>query len=389
MKTETAFAAMEKMGFQAATLGEKEFMHGFDFLRGRIRAHPNLFVSANVLDAATNKPLAQPFVIRTYPARGGKKPLRVGITGYLDAQHLPEVQALLKTDAAKVRLTDGIPAVGEIVKTLRPRVDVMVVLAHTGMQGAMDVAKEVPGINLVVLGHAVGIFWNEAPVVNGATIVSNGDRARFGAQAALSLATLATGPAQVRQLPLSINYPENAVMVALRDAYKERLAALSGGVITEKEMTPTAKFVPVSGGNRYIGNSACAPCHVEAATQWEKSPHAQALHTLQVTKNGIDAKRPDCLRCHTVGFAQPTGFRVDTPNEDLGGVGCETCHGPGELHTTRALAGMANPGAITSAVPAGNKALCVQCHDAINDPKFNFAEDLEKIRHWGPGFEKS
>jgi hypothetical protein len=389
MKADTAFDAMERMGFQAATFGEFEFVHGLDFLRQQIKKHPNLFTSANVLDNVTGKPLAQPYVIRTYPVLhgrpAGKKQIKVAILGVLGKGEANVLKTMLKADANQIRVTDPAEELQKLLPKLRPKVDYVVVLAHTGLQDSMDLAKAVNGINLLVIGHAIGVYLNEAPVVNGATLVCNSDRARFGAQAAVTFDG-ATPKVATRQTPLSESYPDNSVLALLRDEYKARLAASGGGVISEQEFTPVAIFFPASGGNRYVGSEACAVCHSAAVNQWEKHPHSQALHTLQVTKNGINSKRPDCVRCHTVGFGQPTGFKIATPNKELAGVGCETCHGPGRLHISRAMAGVAKPGFITRTVSQGAKALCVRCHNPINDPDFNFDKAFAKIRHWGPGF---
>jgi hypothetical protein len=233
----------------------------------------------------------------------------------------------------------------------------------------------------------MGVFLNEAPQVNGATLVSNGDRSRFAAQAAITFEG-ASPQVSNRQIPMSDTYPDNPALARLRDEYKAKLAATGGGTITEKELTPVAMFFSAGGDNHYVGSSTCVACHSAAMKKWENHAHSKALHTLQVTKKGINSKRPECVRCHTVGFGQPSGFKIAAPNDDLAGVGCETCHGPGHLHVSRALAGIAHPGFITRSVAQGDKALCERCHSGLNDPDFNFDKSLEKIRHWGPGFTK-
>jgi hypothetical protein len=334
----------------------------------------------------------QPYVIRTYPnlhgRPAGKKTTKVAILGVLGRSEAELLKSMLKTDADKIRVTDPAAELQKILPALRPKVDYVVVLAHTGLQDAMDLAKAVNGINLMVIGHAMGITLNEAPLVNGATLVSNGDRARYGAQAAVTWEGTAT-TVSTRQVPLSDAFPENSKLAILRDEYKARLAAMGGGTITEKELTPVAIFFPVAGDNHYVGSSTCAACHSAAVDKWENHAHSQALHTLLVTKKGINAKRPDCLRCHTVGFGQPSGFKISAADRDLAGVGCESCHGPGHLHTSRAMGGFTSPGFIVRNVVQGTKALCVRCHDPSNDPDFDFDKALEKIRHWGPEFTKS
>ncbi len=388
LKAETAFSAMQAMGFQAATLGEKEFTHGLEFLKAQIAAHPDLFVSANVLDAQTKRPLAKPYVLRTYkPLHGrpaGKNALRVAITGFLAPNLMSEVALYLKQDAPRVQITEPGVVLKALIPSLRRQADVVVLLGHADLPTCRALAEAVPGIDLLVVGHAYGTYIAAADKkVNGATLLINYDRARYGAQAALTL-----DPAGLRVeeriLPLSSNYPDNTKLAALRDAYKSKLAAMSGGTITAQEVTPVSVLLPVYGGNRFVGSTACGSCHPAAQKAWAGSLHAAALKTLETTKAGVNSKRPDCVKCHTVGFGQPSGFQIGAPNRALAGVGCESCHGPGQLHIQSAAQGVRPAGQIVRTL--GGRLLCMRCHDKENDPNFDYEKDLEKIRHWGAGF---
>jgi len=78
----------------------------------------------------------------------------------------------------------------------------------------------------------------------------------------------------------------------------------------------------------YTGSKRCASCHFEQFMAWKKTKHAEAF------KNMPDKYKTDpaCLKCHTTGYGQPSGFKdlASTPN--LAGNTCETCHGPGSEH---------------------------------------------------------
>jgi hypothetical protein len=389
LKTETVFKAMQAMGYQAATLGEMEFVHGYAFLKEQLKAHPGLFVSANVLDAATHRPLALPYVVRTYPVLhgrpAGKTTLRVAITGVLDPACLKGLPQKAQAEMSQVEVTDPIAAAKLLVPTLRKQADVVVVLSHASLEASTNLAKAVEGIDLLVVGHGYGVYIVEQnQKVNGATLVVNSDRSRFVAQASFTLD--AQGPRiETRTIPLSNLYPDNTQMAALRDAYKSKIGALSGGQISEAEVTPVAALLPVYGGNTYVGSQACATCHAQANKVWALSAHSKAQRTLETTRGGINAKRPDCVRCHNVGFGQPSGYSIVLNQKDLAGVGCESCHGTGQQHMAKATQGIRPAARITRTI--GGALLCSRCHDKENDPNFNYPVALEKIRHWGKGFK--
>ncbi len=51
-------------------------------------------------------------------------------------------------------------------------------------------------------------------------------------------------------------------------------------------------------------------------------------------KAGIDPSKDyttdeKCLKCHTTGYGEPSGFKNLTDTPDLINVQCEACHGPG------------------------------------------------------------
>lgn len=130
-------------------------------------------------------------------------------------------------------------------------------------------------------------------------------------------------------------------------------------------------------GAGYAGSAACRDCHVAETESWEATPHARAFSTLASKGRELE---PDCLRCHTTGFAHLDGFEPGMSPEDHGrlmGVGCETCHGPGSQHvsfhrgTGKTDGIRARPGERT----------CVRCHDELNAPDFLFAEALPHVLH--------
>ena len=129
----------------------------------------------------------------------------------------------------------------------------------------------------------------------------------------------------------------------------------------------------------YVGSAACEGCHAKEHKLWSESAHARAFTTLEQRH---EAQNPDCQRCHTTGFKQPTGF--PSGGATLAGVGCESCHGPGKRHvddqgktsgTILALTDKCDTCAI--------QLICGSCHDDANDKGFEFEIEakLAKIKH--------
>ncbi len=108
---------------------------------------------------------------------------------------------------------------------------------------------------------------------------------------------------------------------------------------------------PLSGtagtGHAYVGNKKCKMCHLKEWTSWSTTKMARALDLLkpgaraeQKKAAGLDpgkdyTKDPQCLPCHTVGYAKPGGFVDTAATPDAEGVGCEMCHGPGGTYLQR------------------------------------------------------
>lgn len=136
---------------------------------------------------------------------------------------------------------------------------------------------------------------------------------------------------------------------------------------------PLAAFPP----GKNLGDAACAGCHADRAASHSKNAHARALKTL--AGRGA-AKKVECLTCHAVPeAAQPAG------SEDFhsGGVGCESCHGPGEKH-------VAEGGSKGSIVALGEdcpvcvvEAVCTRCHTPEQDPDWSLDNDLKVGGHGG------
>ena len=170
-----------------------------------------------------------------------------------------------------------------------------------------------------------------------------------------------------------ISHAANAYILELPAQERQRILAERGAARRE---VPSAAV--------HVGSDACGSCHAEEFETWAAGPHA--LGTATLAKSGKD-RDPTCLKCHTTGFGRTGGFPaggISAEHPDLARVGCESCHGPGAEH---AAEDSVKRGSIFS---LGDKCdscvvlqICGTCHDADNDPGFEFEVErkIEQIRH--------
>ncbi len=79
----------------------------------------------------------------------------------------------------------------------------------------------------------------------------------------------------------------------------------------------------------FVGLNTCETCHQKEVKFWRTTRHSSAYLTL------ADKQRQytlECVGCHVTGYEQPGGSTV-TDVAELKDVQCETCHGPGSIHS--------------------------------------------------------
>ena len=157
--------AMRLLGYDAAAVGNHEYNYGIEHLDRAIAQAGFPFVSANVFVAGTDRHAYRPWVLLPYVSAQGDTIL-IGVTG-----NTPPGVALWDRGNVEGRLEfhDVVPAVRDAVRELRTAgADLVVVLSHGGLEGtsydtvvtklpaenaAARVAREVPGIDVIFLGH--------------------------------------------------------------------------------------------------------------------------------------------------------------------------------------------------------------------------------------------
>ncbi|MGV3650195.1 MAG: metallophosphoesterase, partial [Devosia sp.] len=168
-------AAMNTLGYDAATLGNHEFNYGLDYLAAALDDADFPIVSANVVDgpelgadATTDKTLFAPYRIiekQIVDGSGTSHPIRIGVIGFVPPQILTWDATHL---AGKVAVRDIVETAQAFVPKMREEgADIIVALSHSGivagphvpgMENASLQLAAVDGIDVVLTGHHHLVF---------------------------------------------------------------------------------------------------------------------------------------------------------------------------------------------------------------------------------------
>jgi 2',3'-cyclic-nucleotide 2'-phosphodiesterase (5'-nucleotidase family) len=138
---ESAVALMNRIGFDAMTLGNHEFDFGRDLLARRIAEARFPVLGANVEGMAG----LHPYVIREVAG------LRVAIAG-LVTDDTPVTSHPRNTVGLTFR--SPLATAARLIAELRPRIDLIILLTHIGFSADRALAERLPGPLVIVGGHS-------------------------------------------------------------------------------------------------------------------------------------------------------------------------------------------------------------------------------------------
>jgi hypothetical protein len=357
IKDEAVISAYDQFHVDVANLSAHELpyishvMAGADFAR-QLEAHPILkrLVSANMVGQASFAP--SPYLIRELKPKSSAtalKPVRIAFIGLAE----PGAVAL-----KGLKITNPIEAARRVLPEAKRQADLVILLAHMKTDLVTRIAREVPGIDIIIAGN--GEYFTP-PIRLGQTLVlftANETRMlgeiRFYRDAQGQITN------RVRYISLDEQVPQDAtamrLVVSVRDALRalgEERARLVARLNTHRNQDPLTQ-------NGYVSAQSCGKCHLPQYMHWANSDHARATDRLFSQQSEFDAS---CLSCHASGMGSAM-----LPN-----VQCEQCHGPAADHIAKPSKGY---GRIKNA-----KALCSNCHTAQTSLGFDFQAYWAKIKH--------
>ncbi|HEY3283489.1 MAG TPA: bifunctional UDP-sugar hydrolase/5'-nucleotidase [Armatimonadota bacterium] len=210
-------AAMNTLGYDAATYGNHEFDWGQEAALKAVSQATFPYVSTNVVDGATGKPwgLARRYMIKEVEG------LRIALFGLTTLETVAlEWPPLI----SNVRLDDPLQAARELVPQLRQQADIVICLSHLGYKADLAMAAAVPGIDIILGGHSHDAI-RERTVVGKTLIAQAGTAAEVLGRIDLIATRKDQGPFRIRSIngvdrwwnrlafpPLNLVFPETTLI---------------------------------------------------------------------------------------------------------------------------------------------------------------------------------
>ena len=157
------------MGYDAMAIGDDDLTLGKDFLSDLSKKANFPFLSSNVIDEASGKPLFHPTLVKEVNG------FRIGMFSLL----APEA-FLGPEDARKKGLSIKPPTevAQAMVKELQPKTDFIFLLSHLGYPKDLELAQAVSGIHLIFGGHT-GMNLVYPPVVRNTILLQTASKGMY------------------------------------------------------------------------------------------------------------------------------------------------------------------------------------------------------------------
>ena len=346
---------MKLLGSDAVGVGEKELRYGYSFLKANVERSGLPVVCANMFIKKTGKPAFTPYIIKKV---GNAK---VGVFGLMSDKvaYGPSQDSL--------RVDEPVATAKRVVAEMKKKgATITVLLSQLGKVESEDLAAAVPGIDVLVVGHASALLMKGRMIKN-TVACYGGEKGQHMGRTIVTLdakGAQATAENDVFMLGPEVGEREEMAKLtkAFEDGFNEKLRK-----IQKERAAEAAKAKAPESPDRYLGSDLCIRCHQSEGDQWKTTSHSVAWKTL--VDGGNDTK-VECQNCHVVGYRQPGGFQSVADAVKLGNVQCESCHGMGTMHEA-----FANPHKTVV------EQMCVNCHQGENDPHWNWQTRRALIVH--------
>ncbi len=359
LRNEAYLKAMNEIGYDAVGMSVSDLKFGAELFKSQMNQIHFPFISAKLQLTGGHGISFQPYIAKNI----GK--IKIGIlavSNTASSERSPTTSTSWM-QTSETSISSPIPALKEQVEKAKRESDFLVLLSTLPKENNKEIATTVHDIDLIIstedgktekIDDTLIAYSTPHGKTLGMVMVRLNQAGKVDHYVSEQIAMLEDVPdhPQIKQI-LSDFYHQ----VASTPAFQDTPTVLFASEALEKQAT--------QGKNRYVGSAECKSCHEKEYAQWSTTSHAMAFHSL------IRKERhfyPDCVSCHSTGFGYKTGFSLTSLKDELKGVGCETCHGPGREHASNPIK--------ENIRKKVDPWLCAQCHNSEHHPGFEQVASL-------------
>tara|TARA_B100000315_G_scaffold251296_1_gene285824 strand:+ start:3107 stop:4474 length:1368 start_codon:yes stop_codon:yes gene_type:complete len=358
LKAKTMIEGLNKMGYDAALLGEKDFVYGEEIFNQGSFDH---WVLSNV----ENKNIKDEKTINYYLKKfdDGTKVAVIGLLG-------PEL--IFAEGQTKLKIEDPAIRLEKILRKLKADGEANIILLLTHME--KNKAKELfnfDGVDIVINGHLDETDLMVNPEITGKKIMVHvRERGQYLGKISVAIDKQKIQKISNEYIPLNHKINDSQLVQSIYDKYNEETKQLFLKWLQNKKSARKGNF---------ITEIACKKCHKHEYAVWKKSGHSHSFKSLKEANKTFD---PECLICHTTGFKQDGGFLSESTTPKLINVQCEACHGAGSSHMKlRMRDHITEEKKLLKLYKKLTEDSCLACHTRENSPNYKFSTYWKKIKH--------
>jgi hypothetical protein len=377
--------AMASMGYAAIGLGREDLkLSSAELLQVTASegSQQTAFTSCNVGIIAPD--FMSPWKVIPVGSR------KIGVTSVLGKSMQEEI------NNSEIIIEDPIKSVEKALSELKQqKCDVYILLVQANLTESAEIARAVPGFDLIVTGGLGEPTYMPEPIEGSKSLMLQvGVKGMYAGL--VGLYDDPSNPIRYQRIALSSQFQDSSRMMVAFRGYQEQL---------QKEGFRGLEVNPAThpSGRTFVGTESCAECHSTAFEVWKGTPHAHATQSLVHPGERSDIPRhfdPECLSCHVTGwnakkyYPYESGYLSLEKTPLMAENGCENCHGPGSRHVAAENGDIEADQALLTSLReemrlplAQAQDKCLECHDLDNSPNFHrdgaFEEFWEQVKHYG------
>lgn len=237
--------AYNLLGLDASAVGNHDFDFGSDDLFD-LRYQANFpMLSANVYDAKSSELSFLPFEVIEMGSG-----LRVGIIG-LSTPETPITTHPLNVES--LRFTRPELALQQYLHIIDEETDLIVVLSHLGEETDRNIARQYPGLDIILGGHTHTLLAD--PITIGDVMICQaGDRGLFLGRLELEVKDDRSYLISNRLIPITPELENDKEMSELIDSYQQKLSSEISRVVGRSEVFLDGERATIRTGETNLGN---------------------------------------------------------------------------------------------------------------------------------------